>query len=591
MATGFIYGVLRIPPVSSLTNSYFGQCYVATPGDETESTPCSSPAAYYYAYQQKTLTNDSYCTSIAYGNDGGANPSNPDDGMDSVCSNWPLNNPNQPASATNGGISVYTFMGGNPQIPSPANYTSIPSVGGNYPVDMGPELWLTEPNVHYFAWGTIESMQGVPPPGNSTGPYAPGGFIILAYRLEWINSWADLDLFAPNSLTGNTTSPFLNQSSQGNNSPLGDNCYPPCTGSTVCKGDTCIAAADVKNFYFAAPGPSAGNQVPNLEDQWFTIMQYWCQKQSNGNAACQNINGGNFCSNMLAIRSDGTNYCRDLYNVVDKPGQTENIIPCDATGNCPTGSGLTCVNNVCIVPCSNGACENPLETCINGACVATDLETSTIAGAIENYCAGFGTETVPDDCQCQSAQYTPQYKQIQQIFDTLGGKQIETFGNVSCWFQPCQNAQTTLIPPTDIGVQCPNVCQEIQTYIASNGGQIDINGAKILQNMQCCIPNAAGSNSQNANNPCQLPSTSSKCTGTGQGTCASGQVCMNGSCETETSCTGTGQGTCAAGQSCIDNICQTPETFWEKYKTFIIIAIIIIILVIILFIVYLIFKK
>jgi hypothetical protein len=49
------------------------------------------------------------------------------------------------------------------------------------------------------------------------------------------------------------------------------------------------------------------------------------------------------------------------------------------------------------------------------------------------------------------------------------------------------------------------------------------------------------------------------CTGTGQGSCPTGQSCVSGQCRTTSNpvgCTGTGQGTCSTGQSCVNGRCQ-----------------------------------
>lgn len=549
---------MLIPMDTNATN-YYGQCYEAENWEEGGQGPCNNINQFmYYDCNVKggcaNADTYSYCTSVA---------NNPADGITRPCSQLPLINPSQPASSSNGGMSVYTYMGGNPNVPPPANNSGssykIPMIGGHYPIDMSASD-AAGTLMGYFAGETYEGFTGLPPYTGQTG-----GYLILAYLTEWITSFQDLDYFAPNSLTGSSSSPFLNQ----NGTQFGDK------------------YSSDGQFHVATPtGPGA--TIDFLEVNWYALLGSFCGGISTVCMNSMNQNGVKppFCSNIFAARNDGgMNYCNNMYTLAIT--KTSTVSPCSGTGQSNCSSGQECVETNCLTPCPTGTkCQNGF-TCDGTYCqpplppnVSQD-EVLTTANVISSYCQNFNPAVgdVPNECLCQQPGSSQAYNNIISGFEkNQAVAPYTTDSYLPCWWLPCQNPNAYLLPPDLANINCPNVCAAIQNFIA-NGGVIDVNGSTLEQTVSCCA-------SSNGSNPCTSPTPNPPPTPPNPTTCktnsdcSKGEICIDGNCVLQ--CQSSSD--CSSGQSCENNVCV--PSFWSKYKLWFIVGGIVLLIILVAFLLY-----
>ena len=441
--------------------------------------------------------------------------------------------------AKEGLTSVYDYLGGN--YLNPGLYTYIPGIGNNpstgkpyYPMDL--------PNPTDTLMG---DYAGIAYPGmyGSSGGGTNPGYIIVAYQASWFTGWTDLDKIAPPGVPFKGTNGLIQNTVTNSNNP-----------------------------FYVQTSAGQGPPVPSIEQQFVTLLQNFCGQTSVAPSICPADvnNGSGTCSNFLTARTDnGPNYC-------------------------------------------NIAMQN--DRVVNG------LPLYGMDGVIASYCNSFAGNTVdpiPPECYCQEPTAVPNnaFNEILGLFANPGqGNPVIPAGqgNLNCWWQPCMVPQQYLIPSAELPgtTTCPSICQEITQLVASGGGNIIINNSTIRQNLNCCSSSTVnGSNCTSGppppppsgtctsdsdcasgqeciNNNCSTPSGAS-CSDTVS--CPSGQSCVNGTCYSTASSTCSSDSQCPSGQSCVSGTC-TKESFWDKYKVFILVALFIVVFAIILLILLWIFK-
>jgi hypothetical protein len=254
-----------------------------------------------------------------------------------------------------------------------------------------------------------------------------------------------------------------------------------------------------------------GKPIPQLEDQLYLLLQNFCAGVSS--TCLDGVNPGyGYCSNIFAKRTDnGSNYCNAIYNAITTQDYPTNVI--------------TAVNT-----------------------------------AIGTYCssATFKNNQAPPECLCADPTASPYYVALSQAAQkaninvnnpyTPDTGFTGTFGNIGCWWFPCQAPQTALVPlevqaPQQSGT-CPTVCSNVVDIV--NSGTMNLSGATIAQNISCCAPV-----SPYYQKACTGPAPPSTCTPA----CTSSQTCVNGTCQAA-GC-GSGQ-SCPVGQQCSNGSCITP---------------------------------
>lgn len=290
-------------------------------------------------------------------------------------------------------------------------------------------------------------------------------------------------------------------------------------------------------FYLQGTGNTQGQPIPSIESQFVSLLGNFCGLQSD--MPKPGVNPGlNFSSNFQALRTDGgTNYCYQA--MVSNVG---NIYGLDDT--------------------------------------------------INQYCANFGTtssDPVPPECYCQTPGAVPNnaFNELLAVFADPGTGQPAIpagQGNLNCWWQPCMETNDYLIPSAQLNPgTCPSICQEITNLIASGGGSIIVNNSTIKQSINCCATNASNCDGSAPSGPCSSTNLN--------GTCPSGESCVSGACVVTPPGTGcTSNSDCTANQTCVSGTCVDKESFWDKYKIWIILAVVIFSLFVLLMI-YLIFHK
>jgi hypothetical protein len=235
-----------------------------------------------------------------------------------------------------------------------------------------------------------------------------------------------------------------------------------------------------------------GHSIPQLEDQLQYLLGNWCGSLST--TGCLNTSS-NTCSNIFGKRNDnGINYCNAIYQAFKSNTYPNNLV-------------------------------------------------AGVSQAIQNYCTptNFPNSQLPPECLCAVPTASPYFAALAQAAQSAdinvqnpylpdsnfsGG----SFGNVGCWWFPCQAPQTYLVPQdVQNAVGCPNVCSNIVDII--NNGTINLSGTTITQTINC-------------------PSTK-----TCNPACTSSQTCVNGQCVAQT-CSATID--CPKGQQCASDSCITP---------------------------------
>lgn len=355
----------------------------------------------------------------------------------------------------------------------------------------------------------------------------PDPTMVLVYPASWFLAWTDLDRFFPASFNGQ--SHFLN------------------TGTDS-----------------SAQFTYQGQPIPQLEDQVGALLSSFCAQVSGD--CPDNINplpnpqpGGptnyGYCSYIFANRPGGptvTNYCNVVYNALNS-----NDYPVSATA--AVGQAMT---TYCQLKVPN--------TSIYPECLCVNPMGSTYYAAL--YKAATQANINVNNPYTPDSGFT------------------NSFGNIGCWWFPCQSATTTLVPQSVQSASCPNVCKNVVDII--NSGTLNLSGANITQDITCCV-----------GNQCTGPPTpppSSGCTPA----CSSSQACINGQCQA-TPC-GTGEA-CPSGQSCVSGSCVVPcsvdsdcpsdevcsggtcipktapsQTFWQKYWWVILIGILVVLFLLVL---------
>lgn len=428
--------------------------------------------------------------------------------------------------------SVYDYLGGNPSISSP--YSIIPGIGNNpstgkpyYPMD------LTNPT------GTLMGdYAGIIYPGanyitttngGNTSTAAPPGYLVVAYDPTWFTSWADLDKIAPPGNPFNGTNNLILNTVTNSLNPF-----------TLQTSNAPVAQ---------------GSEIPSIEAQFTSLLYNFCFLTS---SSCPpGVNNGS-CSYTISSRTDGLNYCS-------------------------------------IVMAANGA----------AAGSGNPLPYPTFDSSMANYC---NSEAGLTECYCVDPQAVP--NNAFSDFVGLGLAGISSSANIGCWWEPCLQKTTHLIPSTQWNpTNCSSVCSEISGLIASGQGNTIINNPSLQNNLSCCSPNGqvncssgpapppppsgnctsntdCPSGQQCRNNNCSIPSTV-PCSDTNP--CPSGQHCSNGTCYSNPPPGCSSNSDCNSGQSCVGGTC-TVESFWDKYKVYILVALFIVIFILILLVVLWIIK-
>jgi hypothetical protein len=339
----------------------------------------------------------------------------------------------------------------------------IPTVNGKDPSMMTAQELSDPTNLLAGNYSAVPDVSTTGILGSNTSCYyvpQTSPAMILAYPITWFNSWQDIDAFAPSATFGGTST-FLNTGSQ--------------------------------TYTYTNNGAQV--TIPQLEDQISLLLQNWCGIPSTTCPA--GINDGKICSNIFATRTNGPNYCNEVYN--------------NLTG-----------------------------TTYSPAVV------SAISTSISNYCnpSNFQNNQLPTECFCAVPTASPYFAALEQ---QAQGANINvqnpyvsdagfngSFGNVGCWWFFCQNPQSYLVPlPVSSSGSCPpEVCENIVNII--NNGTINLSGTTISQTINC--PGISP------------PKTCSPACSSSQ-TCVDGQ-CVSGAC-------GTG-GACPSGQKCQGGVCITP---------------------------------
>lgn len=260
-----------------------------------------------------------------------------------------------------------------------------------------------------------------------------------------------------------------------------------------------------------------GQNIPQLEVQLSLILSSFCSRAS---VDClDGINPGlGYCSFIFAQRTDnGNNYCNSIYGALK-------------TSQYPTNLS------------------------------------AAIGTAMQTYCQSSNPlfqGTVPPECLCVNPNGSPYYAALAKEAQganinvnnpyTSDSGFSNSFGNVGCWWPPCQlSPEATLIP---LAVQeasnCPNVCANVVDIV--NNGNLNLSGTTIDQSIACCAPTSPYYGGSCTKPPSPPTPPSSNC----NPACSSNQVCINGQCTAQNCSNGS---TCPSGQQCSNGSCIAPCT-------------------------------
>jgi hypothetical protein len=546
MSQTFIYAVVNVP-IDSVATNFYGQCHTRYEG-ENEVYNTWNPPNYKGCKQGEVMYNPRTSSGLDNKPEWDCVPAGLNNPDHTTCSAYPPQGSSAPSEGS-GGVSVYTYLNGVPSFP-PQSGPNIPAIGGHYPMDLVIEDPVNNPPITGgFVGTTVEGSSGVAGSSAKNPAVVKCSALILVYDLAWVQTWSDLDYFAPLSLGGAKSNVFLNQTQAGS--------------GNACSSD--------RYFYLATGTPyQNGTKVPNLEDQWPTILAKFCSLTSSstsGNPSpCRaGVNvGSNSCSNIMGLRNDGgTNYCWTNYRAFLNP---------------PNGTNPLAVN--------------------------------AINTAMVSYCQSFpitnGTPQAPPECYCVTPTAQTSYQNLVEQMTNLAyslptdpaSDASNPFGPMGCWYIPCTYAQstTTLVPQNIITppASCPTVCENIVNIFTTGeqGGKINLAGADITQLITCCASGQCTTSPVNTCNPACAANEvclSGKCIvgqpcGLTHEDCPSGQQRQNGACVALCS----SDSECSNNSQCVGGICQPRKSLWSRYWILIVIGIIFLLFLI--FIFYLIFK-
>ena len=442
--TKFFYGVINIP--SGISTGPNGGCF-------TDHTPVGGP-------------NGSVCGSNQWNNYYKHNDVEPDEWY---CVPLVYNAGSTSCTAT---FSMYWQLGGDPSNnPGQNQYNLIPSIGGNFPINLSSSQQLSTGLNNSYAtgtWGTAFAAYNT----STNGPSLPGTqvpSIVVAYDITWFKSVEDLIAINP------ATTKFGN-----------------VNGAT---------------YTLQLDGFNSGSTIPSIEQQFYNIVApIVCGNISTrcNQGTLNATNGWPFCSNFYDITPN--NPCVNILTAAESYGGPA-ISPTGPTG--PTGPS----------PPSNGTPD---------AIIAYQ-------NAVNNYCSNFTNTNIPPECQCVLREQIPDYNAFYTQFD----KSPTGVPPDKCWWRPCKDPTLALVPIGTInpGQSCPNICSQV-VNILNNTNMGNVN---ISQELSCCGPGSTPKNCILSNN---CPSNTQQ----------------------------NSDGTCVP----ISN-----QTFWDKYKVWIIVGIIIVVIIII----------
>lgn len=186
-------------------------------------------------------------------------------------------------------FSVYQQLGGDPQNPGP--FKSVPSIGGNYPINLSANQQQEAQLGNTYAVGTWPTAFISSPDAKKQNTNLLSAAIVVAYDITWFKSIEDLMLINPQ------TSSFLNRAS--------------------------LTGTPPNTFQYQIQGSSetAGQPIPNIDDQYYAIATSICGGIS---TRCKNtLNpqfGWPFCSNFYDLTAG--NPCADILTSVTSPTNT-----------------------------------------------------------------------------------------------------------------------------------------------------------------------------------------------------------------------------------------------------------------------------
>jgi len=156
---------------------------------------------------------------------------------------------------------------------------------------------------------------------------------------------------------------------------------------------------------------------------------------------------------------------------------------------CPVG-----INGIQYPVCSNLTAMSQ-----NGPMCRAQYDSASSAAkdaAIGDWCSRFASTseitvpTAPYDCGCALRDQDPIYQRLLTVATERGDDVDFIFGNVGCWWAPCQNSVDNLIPSNVESNNCPSICANIVEISQTANINIAVN-----QSITCSTTNTNTSKS------------------------------------------------------------------------------------------------